>query len=88
MIDGRTVILRKSRCKIDRTNAQAYTILQLISEMDKDINMDDRARQSISKYMRDNKVNNSDLISLARYFPAQTTKNLLYSGVLNYFTQG
>lgn len=88
MIDGRTVILRKSRCKIDRTNAQAYTILQLISEMDKDINMDDRARQSISKYMRDNKVNNSDLISLARYFPAQTTKNLLYSGVLNDFTQG
>lgn len=87
-IDGRVVILRKSRCKIDCTNAHAYTILQLISEMEKNIEMDDKARESISKYMRENKVNNSDLLTLARCFPAQTTKNLMYSGVLNDFTQG
>ena len=88
LIDGRTIILRKSRCKIDRTNAQAYTILQLLSDIGKTINIDDRARESIIKYMRENKVSGADLLSLARVFPAQTTKNLVYSGVLNGFTQG
>ena len=88
MIDGRTIILRKSRCKIDRTNAQAYTILQLLSEMGKTADIGDRARKSITRYMRENRVNNADLVSLARVFPAQTTKNLMYSGVLNGFTQG
>ena len=88
LIDGRTIILRKSRCKIDRTNAQAYTILQLLSDIGKTINIDDRARESIIKYMRENKVSCADLLSLARVFPAQTTKNLVYSGVLNGFTQG
>ena len=88
MIDGRTIILRKSRCKIDRTNAQAYTILQLLSEMGKTTDIGDRARKSITRYMRENGVSNADLISLASCFPAQTTKNLMYSGVLNGFTQG
>ncbi len=88
MIDGRTVILRKSRCKIDRTNAHAYTVLQLLSETGKTADIGDRARKSIAKYMRENRVNNADLLSLSRVFPAQTTKNLIYSGVLNDFTQG
>lgn len=85
VIDGRTVILRKSRCKIDRENASAYTVLQLLSEIGKDI--DDRTRGVISKYIRENGVKTAELISLARVFPAQTTKNLIYSGVLNDFTQ-
>lgn len=87
MIDGRTIILRKSRCKIDRSNAHTYTILQLLSEMGMTTAMDDRAKESIIRYMRENKVSNDDLISLARFFPAQTTKNLMYSGVLYDFTQ-
>ena len=87
MIDGRTIILRKSRCKIDRTNVGAYTILQLISDMGIDEDMNNRAKDSILKYMKDNSVNNAALLSLARIFPAQTTKKLMYSGVLNGFTQ-
>lgn len=87
-LDGRRVILRKSRCKIDRSNAQAYTILQLLSEMRIDSEIDDRAKESITKYMKENRVSNADLISLARFFPAKTTKKLIYSGVLNDFTQG
>lgn len=87
MIDGRTIILRKSRCKIDRKNAHAYTILQLLSEIGKTTDIGDRARKSIARYMRENKVNNADLISLARVFPSQTTKKLIFSGVLNGFTQ-
>ena len=88
MIDGRTIILRKSRCKIDRSNAQAYTVLQLLSEMGKTTDMDDRTKESIMMYMIQNRVSNADLVSLARVFPAQTTKNLMYSGILNGFTQG
>ena len=86
-VDGRTVILRKSRCKIDRNNAQAYTVLQLLSEIGKDSDIGDRAREAIKRYMQENKVTTADLISLAKFFPAQTMKNLIYSGVLNAFTQ-
>ena len=88
MIDGRTIILRKSRCKIDRSNAHTYTILQLLSEIGMTTAMDDRAKESIIRYMRENKVSNDDLISLAKVFPAQTAKNLMYSGVLYDFAQG
>ncbi len=87
MIDGRTVILRKSRCQINRDNAQAYAVLQLLSEMGTNTDMDDRARDSITRYMKTNRIHPSDLVSLARAFPAQTTKKLVYSGVLNGFTQ-
>ena len=81
MIDGRTIILHKSRCKIDRFNAQAYTVLQLLSEMGKITDINDRAKESIIRYMKENRVSNTDLVSLARFFPAQTIKNLMYSGV-------
>ncbi len=87
IIDGRTIILRKSRCQINKDNAQAYAVLQLLSEMGVDMDMDDRARDSIIRYMKTNSINPSDLVSLAKVFPAQTTKNLMYSGVLNGFTQ-
>ncbi len=87
MIDGRTIILRKSRCKIDKANAQAYTILQLLSEIEIPTDLDYRAKDSITKYMRENQITNDDLISLAKVFPAQTIKKLIYSGVLNDFTQ-
>lgn len=86
-IDGRTVVLRKSRCKIDKNNAGAYAVLQLISEIGKSGEIEDRARESIARYMRDNNVSNAELFSVANYFPAQTMKNLMYSGVLNAFTQ-
>ena len=49
--------------------------------------MNEGVRKSIIKHMRKNKVNNSDLISLSKFFPAQTIKNLIYSGVLNGLTQ-
>lgn len=86
-IDGRTVIVRKSRCKIDSSNAKAYTVLQLLSEIGRIKDMDDEVKESITKYISDNNVKNADLFSLAKFFPAQTTKNLIYSGVLNDFTQ-
>lgn len=85
MIDDRRIILRKSRCKIDSKNIKAYTILQFFSEM-KSSEIDERTKEAISKYMIENKVSNADLITLAKIFPAKTTKNLIYSGVLYDFT--
>lgn len=87
-IDGRTIILRKSRCKIDSSNAKAYTILQLLTDMGHIVEIDKRTRDSITKYMEKNKVNIAELVSLAKVFPAQTTKKLMYSGLLNDITQG
>lgn len=85
MLDGRKIILRKSRCKIESKNAKAYTILQLFSEMG-NCEINERTKEAIARYMAENNVNNSDLISLAKVFPAQTTKNLMYSGILYDFT--
>ena len=87
-IDGRTIILRKSRCKIDSSNVKAYTILQLLTDMGHIVEIDKRTRDSITKYMEKNKVNIAELVSLAKVFPAQTTKKLMYSGLLNDITQG
>jgi hypothetical protein len=55
--------------------------------MGKDSDIGDRAKESIKRYMKENGVTTADLISLAKIFPAQTMKNLIYSGVLNAFTQ-
>lgn len=81
IMDGRTIILRKSRCLIDKTNAGAYTILQLLTEVGKNKKIGTRERNSILKYMQQNKVNKQDLLSLIGFFPAQTAKNLINSGV-------
>ena len=83
-IDGRTIILRKSRCMIDNKNAGAYTILQLLSEMK--MEMVEEIKVAIQKYMEENQVSCVELVSLSEIFPAQTTKKLLLSGVLNDFT--
>lgn len=83
-MDGRTIILRKSRCKIDNKNVGAYTILQLLSEMKKE--MYEEIKLAIQKYMIENQVSCVELISLSKNFPAQTTQKLLLSGVLNDFT--
>ncbi|MCD8040826.1 MAG: hypothetical protein LUF82_04840 [Clostridia bacterium] len=47
-----------------------------------DIDIDTRARDRVKNYMAANNVSPSDLISLAKVFPAKTTKNLMYSGLL------
>lgn len=81
-IDGRTVILRKSRCKITKDNASAYTILQLFTDIDKETKLSASAKNNIINYMKSNKVKDEDLFALSKYFPAKTMKNLLMSGVL------
>lgn len=87
LIDGRTVIVRKARCEIDRKNAKAYTVLQLLSDVGNISYLDEETKSKLFKYIRDNNINTTELMSLLRVFPARTTKNLIYSGVINEFTR-
>lgn len=82
-IDGRTFILRKSRCPISRVNVNAYTVLQLFNDMGTQIRLDDSAKDKVVSFIRKNNVSARELMSLATVFPAQTTKSLIVNGVLN-----
>ena len=82
LIDGRKVILRKSRCLINKENVKAYTILQFFSEIKSCEQLDKRVKNACILYMKKNKIKKEDLLALAKYFPSRTIKNLLYSGIL------
>ena len=81
-IDKMNIILRKSRCKINKKNANAYTVLQLFTEIENVNVLDVIAKANIKDFIKNNNISNEDLFSLAAYFPAKTTKNLMCSGVI------
>lgn len=85
IIDGRTIIVRKSRCKINNKNNNEYMILQLFTEVGKNYTLDNRAKKVIKEFIKDNNIKKESLINLAKFFPAITIKNLFCSGVLNEF---
>ncbi len=87
LIDGRKVILRKSRCLINKENVKAYTILQFFSEIKSCEQLDKRVKNACILYMKKNEIKKEDLLALAKYFPSRTIKNLLYSGILYQFSQ-
>ena len=87
IIDGRKIILRKSRCLINKENAKAYTILQFFSELKSYEQVSERVRDYLITYMKNNKIRKEDLLDLAKAFPSKTLKNLMYSGVLYESTQ-
>ena len=87
-IDGRAIVLKKSRTPITKGNVFAYTVLELFSEIKSSESLDSVAMKSIIAYIKKNKIDVKDLISLAQFFPARTLKNLILSGVLNAFTRG
>ncbi len=82
-IDGRSFILRKSRCHISKENSDAYMVLQLFNDLGTQIKLDNFAKEKIIGFIRKNNVSTSDIVNLARVFPAKTTKNLIVNGILN-----
>ncbi|MBR1676205.1 MAG: hypothetical protein IJ706_02730 [Clostridia bacterium] len=82
-IKNRRFILRRSRCKINKDNAAAYTVLQLFSEFDKKDKLNENAKRRLIEYMRVTGVTKEQLFSLSMRFPSKTVKNLIGSGVLN-----
>ncbi len=86
ILKGRTFILRKSRCKIDRNNLYAYIILQLLTEAGIENDLNDELKKNIREYMETTKTDKKALTDLLKYFPLRTTKNLILSGIINDFT--
>lgn len=84
-IDGRKIILRKSKCDITNDNVNEYTLLQLMTEAGD--NIGNEVKKRIKKYIEDNKVDYNKTILLSTYFPSKTIKNLIISEVFNEFTQ-
>ena len=82
-IKNRRFILRRSRCKINKDNAAAYTVLQLFSEFDKKDKLNENAKRRLIEYMRVTGVTKEKLFSLSMQFPSKTVKNLIGSGILN-----
>lgn len=62
IIDGRKVILRKSRCLINKENAKTYTILQFFSELKSYEQIREKVRNYLISYMKNNKIKKEDLL--------------------------
>lgn len=76
-------ILRKSRCQITADNANAYMVLQFFNDMKMKSELSKWSKRRLTEFIQKNNISAQSLIELAKYFPAQTTKNLIYSEVLN-----
>ena len=88
VLDGRKFILRRSRVIINKSNADAYLVLQLFSDLGSKTNLNAFAKQRLAEYLREKRITQKKLISLAMSFPARTMKNLIGSGVLDDASRG
>lgn len=82
-VKNRRFILRRSRCRIDKDNAAAYTVLQLFSEFDKNDVLNDNAKKRLLEYIAVTGVTKEQLFTLSMKFPPKTAQNLIGSGILN-----
>ena len=86
MINGRRIILRKSRTLINRDNVSAYTILELFSDMDIEKYLENHsAQREVKEYIKENKVKMKDIVDLINNFPSKTIKNIIRGGLMNDF---
>ncbi len=85
-IKNRSIILRKSRFPITRDNVDAYTILELFSNMDMRKYFDDTSVQrEIVGFIKDRAIKAKDVYALAGAFPSKTIRNIMESGIINEF---
>ena len=85
-LKNRSIILRKSRAPITKENADAYTILELFSNIDmKKYFADTSVQREVIGFIKDREIKAGDIYKLAGTFPAKTTRNILESGIINEF---
>lgn len=82
-VKNRRFILRRSRCRIDKDNAAAYTVLQLFSEFGRNDVLNDNAKRRLLEYITVTGVTKEQLFTLSMKFPPKTAQNLIGSGILN-----
>ncbi len=83
-IGKRRFILKKSRFEITKENANAYCILQLFSE-NNGIEINGYGKEKIIQFIKENKISQSELLEMAKKFPAKALKKFIYSGVSNVY---
>lgn len=86
-IGGRTFILRKSRCEINKDNFAAYTIMQLFSDFLRADKVDESSFRVLQKYIKKENITAGQIFALAKEFPARAAKNLIRSGIIDRFAQ-
>lgn len=85
-LKNRNIILRKSRFPITKENVDAYTILELFSNIDiKKFNEDSSIRREIINFIKEKDIKCKDVYALAGVFPSETTRNIMESGIINEF---
>lgn len=83
-VRGRNVILRKSRCEINKDNADAYTLLELFNGMNIETYKEDSSvRREVINFAQRKGIGVSQIIALAGAFPSKATKNIMESGFIN-----
>ena len=82
-VNGKKYILRKPRIEINNSNFDAYRVMELMNNLDKDEELDNLARETIIEYIDENNVSKADIMNMCSYFPNKANKKLIESGVLN-----
>lgn len=78
-IGKRSYIVKKSRCKIDKDNVDAYTLLELMNSIKKG---DEVSNNIIKQFVADKNITYKQISKLLPFFPNKASANLLKSGVL------
>ncbi len=85
-LKNRNIILRKSRLPITKDNVDAYTILELFSNIDlKKYFEDTSIQREVVNFVKEKEIKSKDVFALIRAFPSKTIKNILESGLINEF---
>lgn len=85
-IKNRSIILRKSRLLITKENVDAYTILELFSNIDMKKYLNDTSVQrEVVSFIKNRAIKGKDVYALVGAFPSKTTRNIMESGIINEF---
>ena len=85
-LKDRSIILRKSRLPITRENVDAYTVLELFSNIDMKKYFDDTSVQrEVIGFIKEKAIKGNDVYALAGAFPSKATRNIMESGIINEF---
>ena len=82
-IGGIRYILRKSRTEITNENYNAYTVLEILNNLNYDEDLDEESKDTISRYIYKTQLSKDELLDMSTYFPSKAGRKLRESGVLN-----
>lgn len=86
-VKNRNIILRKSRLPISKENVDAYTILELFSNIDlKNYLSNLSVQREVVNFIRNKAIKCKDVFTLSRVFPSKAIRNIMESGIINELT--